>query len=263
MSTVFKKMNEQYIEKNFPKKSFFLSYTKRMKKNQISTLIFCLMFVVGFAYLGYVIYGNIYDPVNNPDGGLTLEGGKILIGIVAGIAILFVILSILQIKRLLNGYEEILKKFAKQSGYTLEEMKEFERQVVQSDTYILDFSNGKLLEKARNAVFSQPDGFLTREYICLGSEGFVRIIKLTDIVGVYLVNEQQKLNIDVGTIDKKVTLSHLSVRVISSKEFQGFADCIEESANALFDLLEERVPNLKCHREVLSQSQYRELTSYF
>lgn len=259
MNTTFKKMNEEYIEKHFPKRSFFSAYTKRMKKNQITTLILCMIFIVALAYLAYVIYSD----ANNPDGSLTLIGGKILIGIVAGIGALFLLLAIFQIKHLLNGEEEIRKKFAKQSGYAIVEIKEFERQVVQSDAYILDFSNGKVLEKARNAVFSQPDGFLTREYICLGPEGFVRVIKLTDIVGVYLVRDQQKLNVDVGSVSKKVAISHLSVRVISSKEIQGFADCTEESANALFDLLEERLPNLKCHREILSQSQYRELTQYF
>ena len=97
------------------------------------------------------------------------------------ISLAVIILSIVRHKR---GAEELKARVAKENGYTVEDMNQFEHQALEMESRVIC-----LLGKVAKAAAGQEDGILTKDYIDLrvGGEGF---LKLSDIRAAVLIHQQ-------------------------------------------------------------------------
>ncbi len=255
MGAFFKQMDEGYKRKRYPKGSFFEAYTKKTTGNQAAGLVFCAAMAIAALFGAW--FCNRQMKNLGEDGE---EIGKLLIGLALGIALLMLALCVLQISRMLRGKRKMMELCAKSCGYAMSEIEEFERQALQPDTYVLDLSGGEKLQKAKNAMFGQTEGLLTKDYLCLDPGMHMHVTKISDILAAYMVKNTQT----AGTINEgrrvRMTFSYLTLNIISSKGTVDFADCTEQAALELLALLKERAPKLDTHgEELLSERQYYEL----
>lgn len=138
-------------------------------------------------------------------------------------------------KRNASGAEGLIQKSAKNSACGESEIREFERQAMASDSYILT-----LTSKYKAALNGQRDGILTRDYIFL-ADNLNIVMKYSDIVGAFLV--KRVINIVVNNKNKRI--ESLTISLVSNKNVQTFVDISAEAATELLSILLKKNPQIE------------------
>ncbi len=247
MNNYFENMNETYIAKHYPKRSLFESVAKNTKKNGIGAYIFSILLLAGsLACLFFLIKTFMQNPVEDTDL-------RIFFLVVGAILLLFAIISIwliiITFKRNKKGAKEWRKQSAKNSKLNEEEILEFEKQAIQSNSYILKLTSGI------NAVLSDnKDGILTRDYIYLADLGQT-VHRCDKLISACLVEH----NIRVHTGSRRQSISYLYITLLSDTGVESSAEVTKESGHALLQLLLEKNHRINiCNGQVLNSGQYKE-----
>jgi hypothetical protein len=191
-------------------------------------------------------YINKHYPDRSVFSAVNKANKKVGIGIYAFFAIsLFVI--VLTIKRNSLGAEGLIKKSAKNSQYSESEIREFERQAMASDSYILSLTG-----KIKAVLNGQKDGVLTRDFIYLADAKNI-VMKRSNIIGAFLV--ERTFYITVNNTRKCV--NYLTVTLVSDKGIQTLAETSTEAGAALLAMLHEQNPQIDINNgSVMNEKEY-------
>lgn len=233
METYFKKMEEAYIRKHYPKRSVFAAIDKSNKKNQGSNFIVLVIMLVLMAAL--TVFGITRTMEYQASG----ESDMIKIGMIISavgfiLSVLMIGLMVLTVKRSRMGAETLLKKCAKDSGLKESELREFEGQAMASDSYIL-----KLTGKINGAIGGQKDGILTRDFVYLGDSSQI-VMRCSNVISAILVD----MVIYITVNKTRKTVHYLGIRLVSEQGIQATAETTKEAGMALQAMLREKNPQL-------------------
>lgn len=236
----FEKMNEVYKEKNYPKDSVFEKFTSANKKGSVILIVMLILLAIPLAIGILWSISRINDMTTQGDTEL-LNTGFVILAIMVVLFLLCILCIVLSVKNFHKDIASIVIKAAKKSGLTEEDIWEFNRQAMQSDSYILKFKN-----KIAAALANQQDGILTRDYLWMGI-GTNFIIKRSDIVGVCFLNSSFYVN------NKKVWTRNISV--LTHKNQSSSAEATEESGLAFMELLLSTQPDIKLEKKLLTEGK--------
>lgn len=240
MKAYMEKMDEAYRNKNYPQGSFF---EKLAKENRRGNVILAVMAAVVSAALAALILWMIslvryHSGQGNDD---SVKVGIIFIAVVGAVLALCLFGLVMALRHVKDGAADAIKKATKNSGLTEEELREFDRQAMQSDSYVLSLT-GKLSA----AMANQKDGLLTRDYIWLGDTRG-SILKRQDIVAAglyhwyYYVNKKRVRSLNLALLNRD--------NVLASAEVQ------EEAGRELMKLLAEAHPAIRVHQGILEEGK--------
>lgn len=247
MQTFFTQMNEEYINKHYPKRSVFAAVNKSNKKNGVGVNILCGIFVLMF---GAGIVWSIGRLLEYKEAGESdmMSTGFVILGFFIVMLVLSLVPIIITIKRNSLGAEGLIKKSAKISEYSESIIREFDRQALESDSYIL-----ALTSKIKAVLIGQRNGVLTRDFIFLADAKNI-VMKRSDLVGAYLVARTVYTN---GNSNIRTPLEYLTVSIISNKGIQTLAETSLEAGKALIAMLKEQNPELDTNdSEVMKETDY-------
>lgn len=240
MKECMTKMDETYRNKNYPQGSFFEKTAGANKRgNIILAVMAAVVSVALIALIGWMVSLVQYHSAQGNDESTQI--GMIFIAVVAVILALCVFGFIVAIRHIKDGAEQVIKKAAKNTGLTEEELREFDRQAMQSDSYVLSL-NGKVSA----AMSGQKDGILTRDYIWLGDIGSC-VLKRADIVGASLYHSYYYVN--------RKRICTLNLALLSRGGVTASAEVREEAGKELMKTLAEAHPTLQVHEGVLEEGK--------
>lgn len=229
MKSYFVPMSEEYRNKHYPDNSVFSAIFKLSKKGSIFSFIFFTLFFFVFAA------GTIMCTIVLIETVMAGENDMIGPGIFA--VCFFLVMSVacvlpivLTKKRAAGGVEGLIKKSAKNSACEESEIREFERQAMASDSFIL-----ALTAKYKAALNGQRDGILTRDYIFL-ADNLNIVLRYSDIVGAFLVHRVIHINVN----NKSKQIDSLTISLVSNKNVQTFVDTSAEAGTELLSILLEK-----------------------
>ena len=208
-------MTGDYKRKHYAE-GVFASIRKKTAKISFGIYIFFGIVFVGCAYGFYWAMGRIED----------------FFAVFALIALASIVITIVRHAR---GTGVWKKKCAEQSGYTVSDMDEFERQTMDMECRAVS-----LLDPARALAAGQADGILTRDYIYL-ADAHHMILKLSDITAACLVRQK----VMAGDVPVRKSIEYLTVMLLSKNGNRAIAECSEESGRELIDFLKERFPDIR------------------
>ncbi len=234
------KMDEAYRNKHYPKGSFFEKAAGANKRGNITLAVMAALVSVLLGALMVFLIGLTRDHSAQGDGE-SVKIGLIFIAVTAVLLLLCVFGFVVAVRHLKDGAEEVMKKAAKNSGLTEEDMREFERQALQSDSYVLCLAG-----KVSAAMSGQKDGILTRDYIWLGDYRSC-ILKRADIVGASLYHWYYYVN--------KKRVRSLSLAVLSGKDVLSSVEATEEAGRELMKTLAEAHPSIQVHDGILEEGK--------
>lgn len=200
---------------------------KTVKRRSITAIPLCGIFFAG------AVYGLVWDMGSTArlksEGQDDMLGVSIGIGAVFGlVALVFLVLLCLLIKRISAGRGHYIALSAKKSRLPESEIEAFERQAVAPDCYILKLTAG--LDRALSNA-TNKDGLLTRDYIYLADTDQI-VMRVGDLRAccfseyTYFVNSQ--------------TVRNLAISLIASNGVSVLSDTTKEAGVALMTLLKER-----------------------
>ncbi len=217
-----------------------------------------------YIFFGVILAGSGYGVVWSLQriGQFRENGETDMIGIGYGIMAVFAVFAlislaviILSIVRHKRGTEELKARVAKENGYTVEDLNQFEHQALEMESRVIC-----LLGKVAKATAGQEDGIITRDYIYLrvGREGF---LKIADVRAAVLIHQQIRAGA-AGT--GKTTIDYLNVGLIGRGGISAVAECTKESGMALIEYLKEKCPDLyTADGAVLESREYDDLWAKF
>lgn len=231
MADYFSKMNEDYVQKNFPGGSVFEGAKKTLKRRGFGGIFFFFLFFAG------AMWGLVWSI------GRTIEfisGGKNdMLGIGIGISIFFGLIALgcffvlrLMIKEIRKNREDYIAGSAKSSKLPESEIEAFERQAIASDCYILKLTAG--LDRALSNS-TNKDGLLTRDYIYLADPAQT-VIRVDALKACCFSDYTYYIN--TGKSHKKIHC--LAICLIASNGVSVRSDTTEKAGQALMALLKER-----------------------
>lgn len=234
MQTYFIQMNEDYINKHYPNRSIFSSINNSNKKIGIGIYALFGIFMV-MSGLG-TVWGvvTLMERIKEGESDI-IAPGLFIIGFFFIIFAVSLFTIILTKKRNSLGAEGLIKKSAKISKYSENEIREFELQAMASDSYILN-----LTDKIKAALSGQKNGVLTRDFIYLADIKNI-VIKRCDIVGAFLV--ERTLYVTENQYTQK-PITYLTVSIVSNKGIQTLAETSIEAGKALLAMLQEQNPQI-------------------
>lgn len=240
MKAYMEKMDETYRNKNYPQGSFF---EKAARENRRGNVILAVMAAVVSAALMALILWMVslvryHSGQGNDDSA---KVGIIFIAVVGAVLVLCLLGLVLAIRHMRDGVADAIKKAAKSSGLTEEELREFDHQAMQSDSYVLSLT-GKLSA----AMANQKEGILTRDYIWLG-EPRGSILKRQDIVAAGLYHWYYYMN--------KKRVRSLNLALLSRNNVLVSAEVREEAGRELMKLLAEAHPAIQVHQGILEEGK--------
>lgn len=240
MKVCVEKMDEAYRNKNYPQGSFF---EKAAGANRRGNVILAVMAaVVSVALAALILWMISLVQYHNAQGnGESARFGMIFIAVVAVILALCLFGFVIAVRHIKDGAAEAMKKAAKNSGLTEEELREFDRQAMQSDSSVLHLAG-----KVSAAMSGQKDGILTRDYIWLGDVGSC-ILKRADIVGASLYHWYYYVN--------KKRVSSLNLALLTRENVMSGAEVTEEVGRELMELLAEAHPAIQVHEGILEEGK--------
>ena len=231
MTDFFSKMNSDYAQKHFPNGSVFEGAMKTIKGRSIVGIVFFALFFAGSLYGLVWAIGRTLKFVS--DGEDDMLGVGIAICVFFGVvALLFFVLLFFLVRERTKKLTDYIASSAKNSKLPVSEIKEFERQVVASDSYILKLTAG--LDRALSNS-TNKDGLLTRDYIYLADPS--QIVIRVDAIKACCFNDYTYY-INTGKIHKKV--HNLAICLIASNGVSVSSDTTEKAGLALMELLKER-----------------------
>lgn len=225
-------MNEDYKRKHYAE-GVFRSIRKKTAKISFGIYIFFGIVFLGGAYGVYWARGRIEDYRLDGQDDL-ISAGYVIMGVFAFFAVIGLACIIITIIRHARGAKKWKEKCAKDNGYTVSDMDEFERQTMKMECRVV-----KLLGTAQALANGQSDGILTKDYIYL-ADAHYSILKLSDLSAACLV--KQTISVDSMPVHKKQDF--LTVMLLSRNGSRAIAECSEESGRELITFLKKVNPNI-------------------
>ncbi len=240
MKSYIEKMDESYRNKHYPQGSFFEKAAGANKRGNITLAVMAAVVSVLLGALIFFLIGLTMD--HSAQGNAeSVKMGLIFIAVVAVILALCVFGFIVAVRHMKDGAEEVMKKAAKNSGLTEDDIREFERQALQSDSYVLTLAG-----KISAAMSGQKDGLLTRDYIWLGDNRNC-ILKRGGIVGASLYHWYYYVN--------KKRVCSLNLALVNRDNVMAGAEVTEEAGRELMKLLSEAHPAIQVHEDILEEGK--------
>ena len=236
----FQRMNDDYREKKYPKGSVFERNTGKNRNNSIILLVL-LAILAAALVAGLFFFMDLiqYHQLSGNSDEVTV--GYVFVGIFVVLLALCVLGLVFCVKNMKKGVDAIMAASAKASGLTVEDIRTFDQQALQSDSYIL-----KLKNAVSAAMANQADGILTRDYLWLGDFGN-HIMRRGDIVGACLYQWSYYVN--------RKRIWALSVAVVNRQNMAITAEVSPESGAALLGLLHRDQPEIVVAPEVLREGK--------
>lgn len=231
----FENMNEGYKKKHYPEGSVFKAHKNASKGANVGvSLFFMAAFLIGS------IAGLIWSV--NRTMGIIRDKEENMLGMGIGISVfflllvlLFLVLIFIIVKGMRKTVDDWIRIVAKAGGCTEQEVREFDRQAMETDSLILNH-----LGQLKAIIAGQKKGILTKDYICLYGGNMPRVLKLNQLAEAYL--KDNAYYIKVGGIRKQV--HYLSINLVSRDKKIIWAETSLESGRALQELLESRCPGI-------------------
>lgn len=240
MKEYITKMDETYRGKYYPTGSVFEKAAGENKRGSITLAI--LSGVVSVLLAAVIIFLVSLTRTRMAEGNSdALTIGLIFIAVVAALLALCLFGMVVSIRHIKDGAEDIIRKSAKISALSEGEVRQFEQQAMQPDSYVLSLT-GKLSA----AMANQKDGILTRDYLWLGDRTNT-ILKREEIVGMSLYHWYYYVN--------KKRVSSLNLAVLSGKNVLASVEVTEEGGKALMDLLAQAHPAIQVHDGILEEGK--------
>lgn len=246
MQTQFQTMNESYIEKHYPNHSVFEAFAAKTRKAGAG------VYVLFGALFAACIYGLIWSQG-------TLEGyrqsgetdmvqtGMVISAIFALFALLAVFCIGLTIWRSKRDGGDWLKQSAVHSKLEEGKIREFERQAMMSDSYVLKLTSG-----ANALISGSKDGILTRDFVYL-ADSDLTVIPIDSLISACMVNSTYY----VGDSPNRKAIPYLALYLLSKHGVESYAEASLEAGTALTELLLQRNPQLEtCDGRVMTTKEY-------
>ncbi len=241
-------MNEDYKRKHYAK-GVFTSIRKKTAKISFGIYIFFGIVLLGGAYGVYWAQGMIENYRLEGQEDL-ISTGYVIMGVFAFFAVVGLACIIITIVRHMRGAQKWKAKCAKNNGYTVKDMDEFERQTMNMECRVV-----KLLGTAQALANGQSDGILTKDYIYL-ADAQHSILKISDLSAACLV--KQTISVDSMPIHKKH--DYLLVMLLSRNGSCANAECSKESGTELISFLKNKNPNIYTADEnIISDEDFNRL----
>lgn len=224
-------MSGEYKKKHYAK-GVFNAIRKKTAKISIGIYIFFGAVFLGGAYGTYWALGEIaqYRLEGQDD---MIGTGYVILGFFAFFAIVGLACIVITIVRHARGARKWKEKCAKDNGYTVGDMDEFERQTMDMECRVV-----KLLGTAQALANGQSDGILTRDYIYL-ADAHHTVLKIADLKAACLV--RQTIKVDSMPVHKQHDF--LTVMLLG-KNSRCIAECTQESGTQLITFLQEKNPGI-------------------
>jgi len=240
-------MTEQYRRKYYSEGIFHAIHKNTAK---ISWMVYIFFGVV----LAGSIYGMNFTIRREAENRLNGQGDATVVGVILAffglLALISLAVIILSVVRHLKGAERLKAQCAKENGYTVEEINQFEHQALETESRVID-----LLGKVAKATSGQEDGIITRDYIFLTLSRNV-LIRLSDLKAACLLTQV----ISAGKGRHTTGVEYLLVGLMGKNGASVVAECTRESGTALIEYLKEKCPGLNTAGDrVLENSEYDEL----
>lgn len=225
-------MSGDYKKKHYAD-GVFASIKKKTAKISFGIYIFFGIVFLGGAYGAYWANGRIeqYRLEGQDD---MISAGYVILGVFAVLAVIGLACIVITIVRHARGTKKWKEKCAKNSGYTVSDMDEFERQTMNMECRAV-----KLLGTAQALANGQSDGILTRDYIYL-ADAHHSVFKIADLKAACLV--RQTLKVDSMPVHKEHNF--LTVMLLGRNRICAIAECTEESGRELISYLKEKNPRV-------------------
>lgn len=232
METCIPVMSEDYRKKHYPE-GVFNAIRKKTAKISFGIYIFFGIVFWGGAYGTYWARGRIEQYRLEGQDDL-IGAGNVIMGVFAFFAVVGLACIVITIIRHMRGTQKWKEKCAKNNGYTVKDMDEFERQTTDKECRVV-----KLLSTAKALANGQSDGILTKDYIYL-ADAHHSILKLSDLSAACIV----KQTVSVDSIPGKKKIDYLTVMLLSRNRSRAIAECSEESGRELISFLKGKYPNI-------------------
>lgn len=242
-------MSGDYKRKHYAE-GVFASIRKKTAKVSFGVYIFFGIVLFGCAYGFYWALGRIEDYRLSGQEDL-ISVGYVIAGFFAVFAVISLATILITIVRHARGTARWKKSCAEQSGCTVGDMDEFERQTLDMECRVV-----RLLDTARALAAGQADGILTRDYIYLADAHHV-ILKLSELSAACLVKQA----VMVGDLPNRKRHEFLTVMLLSKSGSRAIAECIEEAGAELIDYLKQKFPGIyTADREVITAEAFDKLS---
>ena len=240
-------MTEQYRRKHYNEGIF---HTIHKNTAKISYMVYIFFGVI----LAGSIYGMNFTVKRQAENSLNGQGDAAVAGVILAFFGLFALISlaviIVSIVRHLRGAERLKVQCAKENGYTVEDVNQFEHQALEMESRVIS-----LLGKVSKAAAGQEDGIITRDYIFLTLSRNV-LIRLSDLKAACLYTQK----IHAGKGGNLTEVEYLLVGLMGKDGASVVAECTKESGLALIEYLKEKCPGLNTVEDrILESSEYDDL----
>lgn len=240
MKAYIEKMDETYRNKNYPQGSFF---EKAAKESRRGSMILAVMAgVVSVALAALILWMISLVQYHRGQGNQeSVQVGLIFIAVVAVVLLLCLFGFVVALRHIRAGAEDAIRSAAKKSGLTEGELREFDRQAMQSDSYVLSLAG-----KVSAAMSGQKEGILTRDYIWLGDNRSC-ILKREDIVAASLYHWYYYVN--------KKRVRSLNLALLNRNDTMAIAEAREEAGRELMTFLAQENPAIQVHEGILEEGK--------
>lgn len=243
-------MTGDYKKKHYAE-GVFAAIRKKTAKVSFGVYIFFGIVLFGCAYGFYWAMGRIEDYRLSGQEDL-IGAGYVIAGFFAVFAVIALATILITIVRHATGTARWKKNCAEQSGCTVSDLDEFERQTMDMECRAV-----RLLDTARALAAGQADGILTRDYIYLADAHHV-ILKLSELSAACLV----KQTIAIGDLPNRKRVDFLTVMLLGKGGSRAIAECTEESGAELIDFLKQKFPDLyTADGEVITAEAFDKLSA--
>ncbi|MDE5698263.1 MAG: hypothetical protein K2I96_12780 [Lachnospiraceae bacterium] len=225
-------MSADYKSKHYAK-GVFAAIRKKTAKISVGIYIFFGIVLLGGAYGTYWARGRIEDYRLEGQDDL-ISAGYVVMGVFAFFAVVALACIVITIIRHARGTNKWKETCAKNNGYTVRDMDEFERQTLDMECRVV-----KLLGTAEALANGQSDGILTKDYIYL-ADAHHSVLKISDLTAACIV--KQTVSVDSMPVHKK--LDYLTVMLLSRNGSRAIAECSKESGTALITFLKRKCPGI-------------------
>lgn len=225
-------MDEAYKRSHYAD-GVFASIRKKTAKISFGIYLFFGIVLLGGAYGIFWTRGRIEEYRLEGQDDL-ISAGYVIMGIFIFFTVVALISIIITVIRHMRGAQKWKEKCARNNGYSVSDMDEFERQTLNMECRVI-----KLLGTAQALANGQSDGILTRDYIYL-ADAHHSILKISDLSAACIV--RQTVSVDSMPVQKKH--DYLTVMLLSRNKSRAIAECSKESGTALITYLKEKRPDI-------------------
>ena len=240
MSEYIKEMDEAYRSKRYPQGSFFEKAALENKRGNVALAV--MSGLVSALLAGVIVFLVSLTLKRMKEGNEdALSVGLLFIAVTALLLALCLFGLVFAIRHIKDGAADVIKKAAKVSGLSEAELREFDRQAMQTGSCVLSL-NGKLSA----AMTGQKEGILTRDFLWLGDRANM-VLKREEIVAAGLYHWYYYVN--------KKRVRSLSLAVLNNKDVVAAEEVTEAAGRELMKLLSQANPAIQIHEDILEEGK--------